>query len=401
MSEYTRRAFLEAGALAAALGALPAAVRAEGTLADVAAAPPDELAAAWKRFTEVLAAASQLVVQLAPTNPLDQAEGYRVITRLLGLALDRAVEGADPDHPHFHEVQSPTRKYAGDNPDQRYHAAQILGDRSYRIRGNRGNAVLLELGVYAGSFTGANTKRRLVAHRTEADLVFDEEGGFELTLSGAEGEHGPNHLALEPDAESVLVRSYFADPLDKQIELVIERDPKAEPAAPLTRELLASRLGEAAAFVDGNLRIWTGYVAQQAKQPPNRLAPLPLAKDLQTPAGVRYQQGYWKLAEDEVLVVDVPATPVAYWGFLVMNVWMESLEYRERPVSLNNHQAQRGASDAVRIVVAQRDPGLPNWIDTAGHREGPMSLRWARLEGELPVLKTRVVKQADLAKERR
>jgi hypothetical protein len=44
----------------------------------------------------------------------------------------------------------------------------------------------------------------------------------------------------------------------------------------------------------------------------------------------------------------------------------------------------------VRIVIADRDPGHPNWIDTAGHGEGLMSLRWAR-HPTLPEVRARVV----------
>jgi hypothetical protein len=79
---------------------------------------------------------------------------------------------------------------------------------------------------------------------------------------------------------------------------------------------------------------------------------------------------------------------------------MESLEWRERRVSLNSFHARHEADGrTVRIVVAARDPGHPNWIDTAGHAEGPMSLRWARGDGTLPEVRTRVVALDALASE--
>ena len=37
-------------------------------------------------------------------------------------------------------------------------------------------------------------------------------------------------------------------------------------------------------------------------------------------------------------------------------------------------------SGAIRMVVAHRDPGLPNWVDTTGHREGFMAPRWSYTE---------------------
>jgi hypothetical protein len=33
----------------------------------------------------------------------------------------------------------------------------------------------------------------------------------------------------------------------------------------------------------------------------------------------------------------------------------------------------------VRVIVAHKDPALPNWINTCGHAEGTMLWRWYRL----------------------
>jgi len=49
--------------------------------------------------------------------------------------------------------------------------------------------------------------------------------------------------------------------------------------------------------------------------------------------------------------------------------------------------------------VAHEDPGLPNWLDTAGHTSGTMSFRWIRAE-EHPEPATRVVKMRELQQRR-
>jgi len=294
------------------------------------------------------------------------------------------VEGSDADRPVFFELQSATRKYAGDNPDQRYAAAVIAGDRRYRIHGRRGNAVLVEVSVYAGSFSGGG-ERRLVATLTEQQLAFAPDGSIAIDLAPDTDPARPNQLRLAPDAINVLVRQYFADPHDKRADWRIERVPRAEPAPPLAADWLAGRLLGAAMFVERNARTWVDFVAERARGPHNQLTPLVDAGDLQTPQGVRYLEGCWKLAEGEALVLEFEPAPVPYWGFLIMNFWMESLEWRDRRVSLNSFQAEREADwRTVRLVVAARDPGHPNWIDTAGHSEGPMSLRWARGDDTLP-----------------
>ena len=48
------------------------------------------------------------------------------------------------------------------------------------------------------------------------------------------------------------------------------------------------------------------------------------------------------------------------------------------------------------FVIAERDPGLPNWISTAGHRRGRIWFRWFLAE-ELPERpRSRVVKLSEL-----
>ncbi len=87
-----------------------------------------------------------------------------------------------------------------------------------------------------------------------------------------------------------------------------------------------------------------------------------------------------------------------YWNFQLNNHWMESLDYRYHRIDLNHHGAALQADGSVRLIVAHRDPGLPNWLDTAFHQRGTMCLRWVRAESH-PQPKARVVPLADLLAE--
>jgi hypothetical protein len=65
---------------------------------------------------------------------------------------------------------------------------------------------------------------------------------------------------------------------------------------------------------------------------------------------------------------------------------MESLDYQNHTISINRHSASYEPDGSIRIIIAQQDPKLPNWIETAGHTEGTMCWRWYRLhEDALPV----------------
>jgi hypothetical protein len=54
------------------------------------------------------------------------------------------------------------------------------------------------------------------------------------------------------------------------------------------------------------------------------------------------------------------------------------------------------ADGMLRVVIAHEDPGFANWLDTAGHGEGPVILRCVRTE-TAPVPATRVVPFAEVA----
>jgi hypothetical protein len=49
----------------------------------------------------------------------------------------------------------------------------------------------------------------------------------------------------------------------------------------------------------------------------------------------------------------------------------------------------------LRVVIAHQDPGVANWLDTAGHGAGPVILRCVRTESA-PVPETHVVRFDDL-----
>ena len=91
-----------------------------------------------------------------------------------------------------------------------------------------------------------------------------------------------------------------------------------------------------------------------------------------------YAGGVFELEPDEALIVEnqIRIEP-QYIGFQIGNLWGESIEYGNNLGSLNGAQAEPSDDGVIRLVVAHRDPGVPNWIDTTGHREGFLTPRWA------------------------
>ena len=90
-----------------------------------------------------------------------------------------------------------------------------------------------------------------------------------------------------------------------------------------------------------------------------------------------YLHGYWSLKPGQAWVIRTPVPECRFWNFQLDNWWMESLDYTNNPrVWTNSRKAKLEADGRLALVVADRDPGFGNWIDTADHTAGTALLRW-------------------------
>ena len=328
----------------------------------------------------------------AVTDEVDVAEGYRHLTHLLSYGLDLYLEG-DADRPWFTPLASPTRKILGDNVDSRYHFAPLRGDRAYRIDGIRGDGVYLAFCIYGGKPDG-EWSERVVANVSQRDLTFGPDGRFALVL-GPERVPGADWVRLDPDAVCVVSREYFTDPVRaRPSSFAIE--PLAPPPVPppLDDAMLARRLRAVATFIRETLAI-----VPLPALPANLVGPpmpwSPHVPGWGTPDNV-YALGAFDLGPDEALVIEGRSPPCTYWGVQVWNRYMQSLDWRHHRVSLNREQAALAPDGAFRVVVAHRDPGVANWISTAGHREGLVFCRWLQAETMPEQPASRVVRLGEL-----
>jgi hypothetical protein len=330
----------------------------------------------------------------SPRDPLDRAEGYRYLTRLLRVALEAQLEFADPLWPVLRRPAHETAKMGADNPDNQYLAAAIDGAHAYRVWGTRGTVHYLGFGSYAGGY-GSSGRRGQTGYVDARALAIAPDGTFELTLSR---ERRPgNWLALGPDSALFIVRQTFLDRArERPAELRIERIGATGGPPPLTAEALERGLAAAAAWVRGTAELFADWAEGFARRP-NRLPPFDpaVAAAAHGDPNIAYYHGYWELADDEALRIELEPPACEYWNFQLDNHWMESLDWRYHTIALNGAQARTRADGSVRLVVAHADPGVPNWIDTAGHRRGTMCLRWVGAR-EHPTPRTRVVKADSL-----
>jgi hypothetical protein len=350
---------------------------------------------AWAEFCDTLKAAGSVVVGPgAPESPFDRAEGFRYLTRLLRAALETFVEDADPLAPELLRTAHETVKMGNDNPDNYYQNAPISGRHEYRISGRRGTVHYLGFGTQAGNY-GATGSLNTTGYLEAKDLEIAPDGSFEILVS-REKKAG-NWLPMTDDSRTLVVRQTRLDREQEQLaEIRIERIDGPHQPRPVTAERIDRGLKGSAFFVMGCAKLFQKW-ADDFQKHANRL-PLfdpAVAGAAGGDPNIVYYHSYWRLEPDEALVIEATPPECDYWNFQLSNHWLESLDYRYWRIHLNKATAKYRPDGSVRIVVAHEDPGVPNWLQTAGHDRGSMCWRWIRA-AQHPEPQARVVKLAAL-----
>ena len=357
----------------------------------------------WEQFCDTLKRAGQQILRPeAPDDAFSRAEGYRYLSRLIRVALEMHVEFADPQFPGFIKPSHETVKIGADNPDNLYLSARIDGRHAYRVRGTRGTVSALNFATKTGGYANRNGRMDGSGFIDAKRMSFAADGSFELILS--QQPQPGNWLAMTADTNQLLVRQTFLDRATEQpAQISIERigtNDAPDTPSPLDPQTLHDNLQRAAGFVENTARIFADWAQGFQALGTNTLPPADQAV-CQAAGGdpnIFYYHGYWELAPDEALVIDVERIPECdFWNFQVDNYWMESLDYRYHRIHYNKHSAQLNARGGVTLILAHHNPERPNWLETAGHHLGTMSFRWIGAK-EFVHPTTRVVKLADIGK---
>lgn len=323
-----------------------------------------------------------------PDDPGLAAEAEKLF--FMALASGWFTAFADPDLPDFVPAVNTHLNLVGTNPDFVYGAASIDGSGTYLISGERGDGLFLLLDIVAGGLGVMDKLGSSLGTIDLGGLALDPNGRFALLLSTERpGDWSGDWQKLDPSARSLTLRQARYDWGEGQdARVAIERVDIAHTPRRRSPEEIAERLTALAAYPARLAGMALGFIeAQRDKGLWNRLEHDDWAGRGGV-AGQHYFQGLFRLAPGEGLLLETELPErVRYWNVQLSDMMWNSIDWMNRQSSLNGGQARIDADGRFRAVIAADDPGVPNWLDTGGNREGAIMLRWTEASsGPAPAL---------------
>jgi hypothetical protein len=338
----------------------------------------------WGALMQDMARLERDLLAVAPASDLARAEATRYLGRLLryaiGKYLDQSASAMRP------RLSYETARIGGDNPDYRYCIADLDGRLRYRLAGQLHDAYRLGIGTYSGGLGTAPGLQCTGYINIDASLV-DNQGRFELVLST--GPAAGNRLPMAAETNRRIIRQLVLDPIRHQpATLEIECLSSAGDIRPhhTTAADLQAGLAQVNQFLVGTVHQFIRWTTS-FMQHPNELRPLDpaLLGAAQGDPSTHYFNGYYQLQPDEALIIEFTPPPCDYWNLQACNHWLESLDVQHHPAHINHYTAKAGSDGRVRAVITPTRSGVDNWIDTVGHREGCLAMRWVGLaDGHQP-----------------
>jgi hypothetical protein len=214
------------------------------------------------------------------------------------------------------------------------------------------------------------------------------DGSYAITIGPEPANGRPNHLRSNGETRALFIRDTLSDwSTQLQDALRVERlDPPQTPPRS-ERQILE----DAARLVPRFVRFWIDFRAQHLLENAHRRV-----NELDVP---EVRPGGWgfisntsfDVADGEALVLTVHPFGARYLGILVADPWWVGMDCARHAGSLNAAQARANRDGTYTCVIAPRDPGVDNWLDTAGIREGYIQVRWQSLDPSITSAKGAIV----------
>lgn len=329
-------------------------------------------------------------------TPEDFAEARRVMLHALMHGIDCWLE-ADPARPFFTAFIHQHKKLLGDNPDARYFSAVVDDQHSYRIRGNLAGATYTSFTIELGATTEGDGIGSTI---NDTQFKADANGDFEITLS--KDKTKGNWMQLPKGASSVTSRHYYENKLSinndrmHHIPIDIENLQQVPPRAAPSDAEIAAGIRRVATFVKGNVVTMTEEKSPAwVSRVPNQFIPPKKDDSHETITYAArdniYSMAPFVLGPNQALLIRGRFPNCRFANVVMFNRFLQTFNYEERSISLNREQTTLDMDGNFEMIVAHRDPGRPNWLDTEGRPYGIMFWRFQLTQGDIAPLETEVI----------
>ena len=329
---------------------------------------------ALERFRDAIAEAERLIAHPPfEATEVERAEGLEYLAGSIRSSIQMAFD-YDLEHPI---LINPTHQYARqglDNPDAIYFTAFLTEGAEYALTGRRGTTADLSFQIMDGTYSADGSPGTLAAF-DDRELDVAQDGTFVWRF-------GPE-LGLRKGS-TLIIREVSSDWVgEDRGTLRLQRlDTAGVPRKTPTEASVDKRYDVAAKMLLGRIQTWYAFPEWFTyKEPVNTLT-----EPKSTPGGLTSQFssiGHYELADDEALVVTVPAAECAYQAIQIGSRWYASTDYEHHQTSLTRSQSVVDPDGLIRYVISERNPGVANWLELCGHPQGVMMLRWQRLDRAL------------------
>lgn len=278
-----------------------------------------------------------------------------------------------------HDV--PGARTGGDNPDNTYRLAGIEHGSAYRVTGRVLDSEPANVSfTLTANYGTSQTVQTIELHEMEVA----SDGSFELTIDGEPANGRPNHLTTRPGTKFLFVRdSMMVWTHETPLALAIERLGEAK-SPPIDREVMAARAEEHAL---GDLYLYFWFQNVWSGLTPNTITK---AQAFAGSGGGLVTQGisngHFVLGPDDAVILEYDPADAGYSSVQLTEWLYRSRDYQRIQSSLTTAQSTVDRDGRVRVVIARRDPGVANWLDTGGQADVFTILRWQKMrEGGRPI----------------
>ncbi len=359
--------------------------------------PEKASVAGWQELVDSL---QTLPDRMLAKLPSDMANDPQIQQEVARIALEALVSSGlsalagDGDSPQFMPSLGQVLNIGQPNADTIYRSAKLSPGASYRLRGKRGtvnHTVVSQLLPRKAP----NAKDR--PHLHLSSLQVDADGRFDVLISARRPDgHNGDWWQLDPLATGLASRMVSSDwSREEPPTLAIERVDKPVGRPRATAEDLEKRLRGLVPQTEFLALMFPDHVEQLRQEGyVNSLKVFDVGFGALT--GQFYYEGAFDLADDEALIIESPVPArCQYRSLILTNDVFETIDWYNNHSSLNDAQALPDPDGKLRIVVSAQDPGVHNWLDTAGHRRGVVQGRWTECDSQ-PMPKVHKVKLAEV-----